>query len=70
MPDLDGPQVAGTIRREEAANGGRPVYIVAMTANAGSRDECLAAGMDDYLAKPTTLTDFRQAVMTAVTART
>ena len=68
MPDLDGPQVAGTIRREEAANEGRPVYIVAMTANAGSRDECLAAGMDDYLAKPTTLKDFRRAVMTATTA--
>jgi len=69
MPDLDGPQVAGIIRREEAAAQAPPVYIVAMTANAGGREECLAAGMDDYLAKPTKLTDLRRAVMMASAAR-
>lgn len=70
MPDLDGPEVADTIRREEAVTEGRPVYIVAMTANAGGRDECLAAGMDDYLAKPATLADLRRVVMMAAAAQT
>jgi CheY-like chemotaxis protein len=52
MPELDGLEAA---RRITALwkPGERP-RIVAMTANAmqGDREECLAAGMDDYLTKP------------------
>ncbi|MBL8340185.1 MAG: response regulator [Rubrivivax sp.] len=52
MPEMDGLEASRRITARWAAQE-RP-RIVAMTANAmqGDRDACLAAGMDDYLAKP------------------
>jgi PAS domain S-box-containing protein len=56
MPVMDGFALAAAIRAEEAGTG-RHVPIVALTANAlpGEAEKCLAAGMDDYIAKPASL---------------
>jgi len=53
MPELDGLQVARTVRQRERTSGGH-LPIIALTAGARKedRERCLTAGMDDYLAKP------------------
>ncbi|HEX3997109.1 MAG TPA: response regulator [Pirellulales bacterium] len=58
MPDMDGFEATAAIR---ALPQGGQMPIVALTAHAlpADRDRCLAAGMDDYLAKPL---DIRQLV--------
>lgn len=50
MPELDGLQATRLIRQQR---GSQPI-IIAMTANAmqGDRDDCIRAGMDDYISKP------------------
>jgi CheY-like chemotaxis protein len=56
MPEMDGIEATRSIR--SLANISQP-RIIAMTANAmqGDREECLAAGMDDYVSKPIRVTE-------------
>ncbi len=54
MPELDGIETTQILRARSKGTGGEHVPIVALTAHAlkGDRERFLAAGMDDYLAKP------------------
>lgn len=54
MPEMNGFDATVEIRRREKEADKKAVPIVAMTANAmaGDKEECIAAGMNDYLTKP------------------
>jgi CheY-like chemotaxis protein len=62
MPGMDGIEATQAIRALGGAAAGLP--IIAMTANAFEQDRqsCLAAGMDDYVAKPIDVERLAQAI--------
>jgi PAS domain S-box-containing protein len=68
MPEMDGFEASAIIRQEEIREQEKPgathIPIIAMTAHAmvGDRERCLAAGMDDYIAKPINTTDLFAAI--------
>ena len=69
MPEMDGLEATRRIVVRWPAASERP-RIVAMTANAmqGDREECIAAGMDDYVTKPIRVDALVEALQ-GVTAR-
>lgn len=67
MPVLDGLSATRELRERERESGRPRTPVIAMTANAmsGDREACMAAGMDDYIAKP-----FRRDQLSSALART
>jgi CheY-like chemotaxis protein/HPt (histidine-containing phosphotransfer) domain-containing protein len=76
MPEMSGYEATRQIREresEQAERGapGKRLYIIAMTANteADHREECLKAGMDDYITKPVQLPELEAALLRALADR-
>ncbi len=68
MPEMDGLEATRLLRKRQMIGGYKNyqsrIIIVAMTAHAmqGDREKCIAAGMDDYLAKPVRPKDVRDMI--------
>lgn len=52
MPEMDGFEATRAIRDREGANRRTPIVALTVTVDRLDRDACLAAGMDDFAAKP------------------
>jgi signal transduction histidine kinase/HPt (histidine-containing phosphotransfer) domain-containing protein len=68
MPEMDGLEATRLLRKRQMIGGytnyQQRIVVVAMTAHAmqGDREKCIAAGMDDYLAKPVRPKDVREMI--------
>ncbi len=69
MPQVDGYMATARIRAEETP--GQHTLIIALTASIarGTREKCLAAGMDEHMTKPLDLARFRHLLSTLLATR-
>ena len=69
MPELDGFEVVEAIReREQSTKSHLPVIALTARSRREDREHCLAAGMDEYLAKPIRTVDLFEAIDRVVSA--
>lgn len=59
MPDMDGCAATREIRAREAPGRHTPIFALTAAVTPGTRERCLAAGMDEYLTKPIDLKRFK-----------
>jgi len=71
MPVMDGYAATAAIRSDERGREAPPTTVIALTANALTRDRerCLAAGMDSFLSKPFTQAQLHQILRPIAEAR-
>ena len=67
MPEMDGFEAARHIRERWSANEQERPRMIALTSDAmqGTREQCLEAGMDDYLSKPVNLDGLQRVLVQA-----
>ncbi len=64
LPDIDGLQCTKLIRQVEAETGAHiPIIAVTGRCEIGDREQCLAAGMDDYVPKPFTMDELGKVIL-------
>jgi CheY-like chemotaxis protein len=70
MPEMDGYEATRRLRQCTDSPRNRDIPVIALTANAlaTDRDQCIAAGMTDFLSKPVDRTRLEQALLRAITA--
>jgi signal transduction histidine kinase/CheY-like chemotaxis protein len=66
MPDLDGYATTAKIRAQEQAGRRTPIVAVTAATVKGTRERCLAVGMDDYLTKPVYLPALKSSLQAMV----
>jgi CheY-like chemotaxis protein len=59
MPDLDGFTATKQIRADEPPGQRTPIIALTASIAKGTREKCLAAGMDEHLTKPLDLKKFK-----------
>jgi len=62
MPEMDGFEATGEIRKLSGAKAKVPIIAMTAHAMAGDREKCLEAGMDDYVSKPINSAELREVI--------